>query len=375
MRYQNIINKLGITDSAAAEKLDAALVRFEKSVGEDKNAMGWVCDRLIARESEGRPKEVDLKIQMHELDYTFGMPVYSATPRLLLKVPEKWKNGPPTSGKIEHDEVGPKQDVPRCGWGGAPLPEDSVIIFPNQEGEQKNVAERPVVQWSGVKSGEYFIMGKFLAQDEPKIIEIMESVIGKPAKGESIWEHYEKHATIDDLSDIMIKLREAGFSNQYNTTEKYLESTKAHDGKQYSKAAGLYYRDRDKELCSAIHFPGEVDLGFHPRELITDGGFSVAIKKVKSGDLDYRPVSTQFMRDNYRHLIDDSPVVPIPNTINIWFGEKHPLRKFSNEFGMLLKEVHAINLEMRSKGTLPDPKDIMPQGGKEPEHQPTPPPL
>lgn len=341
LRFGKKIDALGITDNDARLALNALLEDFENKLGKQSSgAMTYLSERLYAREEPDIDHPtVGISIPIWEMDFTQGEPVYSFTPRLLLKVPETRRNE--CSHVIEQAEEGPSQHTEKLGWGGAPLPKDAVLIYPNQEGEQENVEERPVVQWSGVKPDDIVIIGRITPEAEPKITAIIENVIGQAPEGQPIWLHYEEAATIDDLADILTGLRKAGFSNQYQTTSKYLESANALTAGATS--SGLFERDSDRERCSSIYIPGEIKLGYNPSEEITGGGFAVIILS-KNGK-EYRPVSSDFMEKNYRYNRTKTPVVPSSN--QILFKDWHPLQNVETEFEELLTKIAELNKNIR----------------------------
>ena len=324
------------------QKLDVALIQLEHSiqaspVSETPRQVGaavvYAIDRLYLYHSDGESK-IGFSFPPHDINFTFGQSVYTGTPRLLLRVPEL-KRGENVVEQ-EEDSWGGRA---KLGYGDAPLPRDSVLIFPNFEGPQENVKDRPIVQWSGVLPGEYVIIGGVKPDDEPQILDIITSEIGKPRKGRTVWEHYAQAVTVTKLSHILSELRERGWGNQYNTDLNYLKKAMP-AGSGSNDAGGLFIRDRDLEQCVSVFIPGAVRIGFNPSEQMgQDGGFAVLIEQ--DGKQEIRPVSTHFMEHEYRYTENGEPVKPQDDQLR--FIMTHPMRGFEAQLVAFLQNVEVIN--------------------------------
>lgn len=399
LRYETAINDLRIDNPEIRKKLDAALIEFERSTKRSQGAVAYVLDQLYVRRESGIDEPMlGMSLPMRELDFAPGHPVYSITPRLLLKVPDRWREGSDRK-PIQQQEEGPPQNKPIVGWEGTPLPEESVIIYPNQEGKEKDVGKRPVVQWSGVCPGDIAIIGRIDMTQREKIASIVTDVIGEPPAGKSIWEHYEESATIEDLSEILTGLRKAGFSNQYSTDEEYRKSAKpalippleeaeedaaVNAGEKVGKtgeeknpsfnpvidriaaSSGLFRRDKDREWCTMVFVRGDVRFGREMQEEMTDGGYATLLMAVSTPEGNqFRPVSIPFARENYRYELTHQPVDP-PERSQLRFIRGHELRTHEAAFEHFLDKMLEINQSIRQahqQEEAPDPDNVALQDG------------
>lgn len=324
------------------KKLDIALIQLEQSIqnspeAENTREVGaavvYVIDRLFVHRVNEIPK-VGFSFPPHDINFTFGEPVYTGTPRLLLRVPEL-DEGEEIS---EHDDERWGERA-KLGYGEALLPPESVIIFPNYGGPQNNVKDRPIVQWSGVRPDEYVIIGGVKPEDEPQILKIITDEIGAPPEGHTVWQHYADVITVTGLSNILYALREQGWGNQYNTDLNYVKKALP-AGNGSNGAGGLFIRDRDLEQCVSVFIPGSVRIGFNPSEQMgEDGGFAVLIEE--NGKQQIRPVSTHFMENEYRYINNGQPVKPQDNQLR--FIMTHPMRGFEAQLVSFLQSVEVIN--------------------------------
>lgn len=365
LRYETALSRLRIENSQVRQKFDAALNEFDRATKHSSGAIAYVLNQLYARQERSIDEPMlGISIPMRELDFGPGHPVYSITPRLLLKVPDKWREGSDKK-PIVHREEGPRQNKPIVGWEGTPLPEDAVITYPNQEGDQENVEDRPVVQWSGVRSREMVIIGRIDMTQRKQIASIITNVIGEPPADKSVWKHYEETATIEDLSEILTNLRKAGFSNQYSPKPDYLLSAKpAIEGT--TENSGFFSRDRDKEFCTMVFVRGDIRFGYETQEEMTGGGYATILMAVSGpkGN-EFRPVSIAFARENYRYELNDKPVEP-PKRSQLRFRRDCELRTHEAAFEQLLDKMAEINKEIRKvyqQEQVPDPQDVALEGG------------
>ncbi|BCM93171.1 hypothetical protein IAD21_05059 [Abditibacteriota bacterium] len=345
-RFANaLVDKFGDKISAhIVRKLDIAFIQLEQSVqnsplAENSRQVGaavvYAIDRLYIH-SVGHSAKIGFSFPPHDISFTFGQPVYTGTPRLLLRVP-----GLEAGESIAEHEDARWGKQAKLGYENSPLPTDSVLIFPNYEGPQENAKDRPIVQWSGVRPGEYVIIGGVKPEDEPEILKIITDEIGSPPEGQTVWQHYADVITVTGLSNILYSLRDHNWGNQYNTDLNYLKKALP-AGNGSNDAGGLFIRDRDLEQCVSVFIPGSVRIGFNPSEQMSeDGGFAVLIEE--NGKQQIRPVSTHFMKNEYRYTSNSEPVQPQENQLR--FIMTHPMRGFEAQLVSFLQSVEVINSE------------------------------
>ncbi len=339
------INYIGIIDA-----LNDAFTELEKNMLSSKPDHLTEYDHQIKVQSGLRNIMHNLRVSQtdgsltfvlpfNQLDFTFGYPVYSPTPRLLLKVPSK-RTSSAENGIIEVKALCDKQ----LSTAESPLTtKDTVLIVPNQEGPEEDIKDRPVVQKSAYSSGDYVIFGHISAEQMPEVYDIISHACSVP-KNVNAFEYIEENITLEEFASLITKLREKGFGNQYKTNEEYRESLNdlsIHDIESSETAkSGFYQRNNERLRASSVYIPGEVLLGFHPEEKVQGGGFAVLLEQ--KGKIGIRPVSKEFMRKNYRHEINDTTVTP-PAKVNLTFSIGHDLRDFSFQFSEFLEHVHEIN--------------------------------
>lgn len=208
-RFNSIIEKLNITDTEVAKNLNFALESFEESLGEDNiGAIAYVAERIYARkENNIQHPTIGFVIPPQDLDFVFGQPVFTGTPHLLLKVPALQSGEEPI---IQGAKDWPAEKD-KLDYGDSLLPRGSVLVYPNREGDQDDVNDRPIVHWSGVRPGEYVIVGGISYDDEELVFQVIKHELGKPPEGFTIWDHYRESATVANLSHILDHLRGHGF--------------------------------------------------------------------------------------------------------------------------------------------------------------------
>lgn len=371
MKFGHAADRLHLKDAEIRRRFNKALLEFARKVNWSRGAMSYVQNQLYEREEpEVGHSLIGISIPMRELDFAGGNRVYTKTPRLLLKVPGTHREGAQEEPIIHREKGTPDSAI--LGRDGAPLDENAVLIYPNKEGGQPDAKDRPVVHWNGVCPDDLVIIGRVGVGDEKEeeITSIIASVIGEPPEGESIWQHYENTATIEDLSDILIKLREAGFSNQYNTDADYLESCNS-VSKGNADASGLFQRDKDREICSAMFLRGDIRFGYETQEEMGKGGFAVRVILYTANEKgsEYRPVSQAFAKEHYCYELTDAPVTATqPQTL---FRGDHELRTHEKAFDKLLDRFAEINQSIRKhyaqEQDTPEPDGVSLQGGQQGE--------
>lgn len=291
----------------------------------------------------------------HELDFGNAEGVFSETPRLLLKVHPRRREGgtitPVINSPILHKRAEIKAFVEKTQ---EEAPDDCLIAIPNQEGEADDIRDRPIKQVSYMHAGEYVISGQLGMMGRKVAYEALKTVM-KTAEGENPYKAYDDRGTVEDLNEILTIIRRAGYGNMYNTDEKYrLErvnpmSDLEGEATREDKISGFYSKPpTDNTRMSSMYIPGQaLFLGSgRANEVMTESFFAVMeTRKTEEnpfGEIDIRPVSMTYMRKNYIST-DKRESIGVPQYAQIMFAPDHPLRDFPYEFACFMMGLDQFN--------------------------------
>lgn len=278
-----------------------------------------------------------------DLDFRGGDPAFSVTPRLLFRVPER-KRDESVSLPLRLNPIG---DNVQPGVAKAVITDHTVLVYPNQEGPQEKIEDRPVVQECAVAPGDFVILGR-VGMDGRKAVWDSVAAVMQVADGENPFTAFDECGTIEDLAEILDSVRAKGFGNQYNTSESYRSGLD--DIPQLSDAAinadqisGFYAKPSDKTEATLRYVPGDVFLvgSGQAKEVITGGGF--ALYEDSKGTERYAPLSRAYAKLSMIFKRSSDAVDPLKQAAPLKFAGDHPLRDFSGVVGKFLNTISQIN--------------------------------
>lgn len=354
MRFRESLQQKGLTDRDLVKAYDGQLSWLREQLTPD--AFNVLFERFYARREQDGFSTLALGLPGIELDFAMAASVYSDTPRLLLRVPQLGAG----ENRLTLNPLGQHDNVKKLGWGGTPLPDDAVLELPNQEGPQTDVSDRPIVHWSGLRSGEFVIVGHVYNLTEHEVVDaIREAMPDAPQEGDAVLNHYETKGRVKDLVKILEILREMHYSNFYNTNKAYVDgSTPVFTG---TEGSGLRKRAKDREVAATMYIPGDTRLGYSPQEQITGGGYAAKIisrdKDGKGKELPIRPLSNAFASQNYFYNLPTGAapqaISVVPTKGQMLFVSSHPARLQEGPIETFLEKVGSINTAYRNGQPIP----------------------
>lgn len=359
--------KFGTLDAPALQQLDQMVQGFEAAMVANKpkersegpyaiktrRAVNQLIHSLVLDTAqEGTPRVV-FRLEAREVDFALADNIYSTAPRLLLKVPAAREEG--ASGPIKVEQIG---DVVAANVIPPKLTDSTVLIIPNQEGGQSNIAERPVVQVTALSPGEYVIWSSLKMTDRKAIYGIVNEVMNPP-EGKNAFQYYDEAGTVEDLAKIVLKVQAMGFGNMYNSHEKFrtnnVQPLPAFEGKGLEASLSGFYEKPVTSANSAVFLPGPIlFIGRGTsEETLPENGYAVFEMPQGAEDYTVRPLSPHNISQSYvyrrtRTNVEEKPAAGLSQ---VMFVPDHPLRDFTREFTKFQNELVQFN-----NGVRPQPK-------------------
>lgn len=360
--------KFGTLDGPALQQLDQMVQSFEAAMVANKpkdrsdepyalktrRAVNQLIHSLVLDPAQEAAPRVLFRLEAREIDFVLADNIYSTTPRLLMKVPAARDDG--ASGPVKIEQVG---DVVAANVIPPKLTDNTVLIIPNQEGGQSNLAERPVVQVTALSPGEYVIWSNLKLTDRKTIYGIVNEVMNPP-EGKNAFQYFDEAATVEDLAKIVLKVQALGFGNMYNSHEKFrtnnVQPLPAFEGKALeSSLSGFYEKPVNAVANSAVFLPGPIMFVGRGRseETLPENGYAVFEQPLGAEDYTVRPLSPHNIAQSYvyrrtRANVEEKPAAGLSQ---VMFIPDHPLRDFVREFTTFQNELVQFN-----KGVRPQPK-------------------
>jgi hypothetical protein len=314
-------------------------------------ALDYVMQHIEVETSASGAPEFLFNLQLNELDFSFSEPVYSTVPRLLLRVPDR-HDGPV-------DVIPTDKPVP-ISVAQMPKSDSTLISFANEEGEQADVKDRPIVQINHLAAGEYVIIGKIPLSGRDEVWGTV-STIMQPAEDENPFKAFDERGTVVQLGAILTSLRNLGYSNQYNTDDTYrrslasLPDAAGADANVDGKLSGFYEKPSQNVKASLLHLVGDFNMqtGGRANEIVRGNGYALA-EIAKDGQRDRRPISADYAK-TFNSRVSDEPLAPAVERISFpTFKPDHALGDFGFAFNAFVAELGAINADY-ARGEKPAP--------------------